>query len=282
MAGVDRTADLRSLEQREVALVRALMRNPSLLDARGEAGLRTAIALARLHHLPADGGEIDVEERVLSLRSEALKLLEVAGLRDRDASAPPAEKLRPVATILREQATRCLASLTQQLAGRVPAGVLDREVRERRLVLALGGGGGFGLHLPRGIQAAGRVRPAAFAHRGDEHGRGAGALSRDVPALRHRGHHWGGPVPGLGQALPAALHGEPLRAAGGHAPLFASRHRPLLPEGGRAGAHAQGPGHPARHPGEWNPSRRAAALARLLRAHDGGPAWCLHALQARP
>lgn len=144
MAALDRTSALRSLEQREVALVRALMRAPGLLDARGEVGLRTAIGLARLHHLPSEGGELDVEELVLPLRSEVLKLLEVAGLRERDASAPSAEKLRPVATILREQAIRCQAALRQRLEGRVPGDALDREVRERRLALALGGGGGSG------------------------------------------------------------------------------------------------------------------------------------------
>ena len=144
MAGLDRTSTLKSLEQREVALVRALLREPGLLDARQEAGLRTAISLSRLHHLRGPGGELEVEELLLPLRHETLKLLEVAGLKERGASALSAEKLRPVATILRNEAIRAQGALYQRFAGHLPREGIDREVRERRLVLALGGGGGSG------------------------------------------------------------------------------------------------------------------------------------------
>ena len=76
MPPVDRAALLLRLERQEGALVRALLREPALLDARGETAVRTAIALSRLHHLRVGDEEVELEPAVLSLRDETLKLLE--------------------------------------------------------------------------------------------------------------------------------------------------------------------------------------------------------------
>lgn len=138
----DRVRVLVSLEQKEVALVRALLKEPRLIDGRGEAAVRTAIALSRLHHIRVDGVDVDVEPAVLSLREETSKLLEVAGVRP--GGVPAAEKLRPVATILRDLAVRTQEALYEQCTGKVPREILDAEVRTRKLVVAAGGGGGGG------------------------------------------------------------------------------------------------------------------------------------------
>lgn len=142
MTSPDRTAVLIALEQREVALVKALLREPTLLDGRAEAAVRTAIQLARLYRVPVEGGEVDVEKLVEPLREEVLKLLDVAQVRPGNVPAP--EKLRPVATILRDLAGRTLELLHQHGAGRFPREALEREVREKKLVVAAGGGGGVG------------------------------------------------------------------------------------------------------------------------------------------
>ena len=95
MSAIDdksRVPILKSLEQREVNLVRALLKEPELLDARGELAVRTALSLSRLYRVQGPGGEVDVEEAVEGLRDETLKLLEVAGLKDKPGSPPKANR----------------------------------------------------------------------------------------------------------------------------------------------------------------------------------------------
>jgi predicted acylesterase/phospholipase RssA len=143
MPQADRSGVLTSLEQREVALGRALMKEPALRDARGEAAVRTALSLSRLYKIRVDGADVDVEPVVLPLREETLKLLEVAGVRP-GGGAPAPEKLRPVATILADLAVRTQDLLYQHCNGKVPRDRIDHEVRKRSLVIAAGGGGGVG------------------------------------------------------------------------------------------------------------------------------------------
>ncbi len=147
MSAIDdksRVPILKSLEQREVNLVRALLKEPELLDARGELAVRTALSLSRLYRVQGPGGEVDVEEAVEGLRDETLKLLEVAGLKDKPNGSPSPEKLRPVATILRERALRTQELLYARHGAQLPRDTLDREVRTKCLVVAAGGGGGSG------------------------------------------------------------------------------------------------------------------------------------------
>src|SRR5437762_704305 len=56
----ERFALIRPLEEMELALVRGAIENPALVDAHEEAVLRTALALARLYKVRADGREIGV------------------------------------------------------------------------------------------------------------------------------------------------------------------------------------------------------------------------------
>ena len=142
MPQVDRTAVLVSLEQKEVALVRALLKEPALLDGRAEVALRTALSLARLHKVRVDGQDVDVEPVIEPLRDEVIKLLEIAGVKPGGQIA--LEKLRPVATILRDLALRTTEALYRHGAGKLTRERLDREVREKKLVVAAGGGGGVG------------------------------------------------------------------------------------------------------------------------------------------
>ncbi|MBI5549271.1 MAG: patatin-like phospholipase family protein [Deltaproteobacteria bacterium] len=142
MSQADKSSVLLSLEQKEVVLVRALLKQPTLLDGRAEAAVRTAISLAHLQRIRVGAVDVDVEPVVQPLRDETLKLLDVAGVRPGNVPAP--EKLRPVATILRDLSVRTLELLHQHGAGRIPPELIDREVRERQLVIAAGGGGGVG------------------------------------------------------------------------------------------------------------------------------------------
>lgn len=135
---------LRSLEQREVALVRAVLARPELLDARSEASLRHALSTARLYRVAGLDGEVDVEEAVAPLRAEVIKLLDVAGLTERVAPSLSPEKLRPVAAILREQALRTRDLVARRYAPRLTAAELDAEIRNKVLAVAAGGGGGVG------------------------------------------------------------------------------------------------------------------------------------------
>ena len=163
MPQAERSAVLVSLEQKEVALVRALLKDPDLVDGRAEAAIRTAISLARLHRLRVDGADVDVEPVVEPLRDEVFKLLDVAGVKP--GSSIVAEKLRPVSTILRDLALRTTEALYRHGTGKYSRERLDREVREKKLVVAAGGGGGVGyvyLGAYKLLEECG-IRPALIA-----------------------------------------------------------------------------------------------------------------------
>ncbi len=155
---------LLALERREVALVRALLARPGLIEPEHENALRTAISLARLHRVAGPRGEVDVEELVLPLRLEVLRLLDAAGLGG-SASGLSSAQLVPVAKILREEALTARARLEEAHRASLGPEILDREVRTRALVLALGGGGGTGygyLGAFRLLERAG-LRPSLIA-----------------------------------------------------------------------------------------------------------------------
>ncbi len=182
MTETEREQALLSLEQREVALARALLRDPGLLDPRGEASLRWAIQLSRLHHLKGPDGEVDLEETVLPLRTEVLKLLEVAGLAPKQADGLSPDKLRPISSILREQALRTREALLRRFGAQLPPQVVDDEVRHKVLAIAAGGGGGSA-HIHLGafklLQDCG-IQPALIA------GTSMGAILGLFRARAHR------------------------------------------------------------------------------------------------
>ncbi|QSQ27374.1 patatin-like phospholipase family protein [Pyxidicoccus parkwayensis] len=129
----------RPLEELELNLVRAAMASPHLLDAREEAILRTALSLARLYKV--QHGELDVGVGALltPFREEVeRRLTPVLG-----GSRPPTrDRLVPHVRDLREHAARARDAVAKRLRERVPLEALDREIRQKELVLVAGGGGG--------------------------------------------------------------------------------------------------------------------------------------------
>ncbi|OJT19943.1 patatin [Archangium sp. Cb G35] len=130
---------LRPLEDMEVALVRAAVDSPSLLDSREEAVLRTALSLARLYKLRHEGHEHSVETWTAPLREDVTRRLGpvlLGGRRiTRDQLVPHVRDLRAPVLKLRDE-------LVHHLQGRVPEEVLHRELRHKSLVVVAGGGGG--------------------------------------------------------------------------------------------------------------------------------------------
>jgi predicted acylesterase/phospholipase RssA len=133
---------IRPLEVLDGAVVRAAMRDPNALDPRVEAALRTALSVARLYRLQGTSGDVDLESFVAPLRDEVHKLFAVGGFSSGRLGSP--EKLRPIATILRDQALRARDKILAAHASELAPASLDREIREKSLVVAAGGGGGTG------------------------------------------------------------------------------------------------------------------------------------------
>lgn len=118
--------------------MRASLAHPGALPPHAEASLRWSIALARVHTLPADDGDLQVDDDVAPLRSEVERRLEglSGGARfDVERAAAHAPSLLELARTTRDD-------LLRRHASRLDPAALDTEVRQKRLVLALGGGGG--------------------------------------------------------------------------------------------------------------------------------------------
>ena len=133
----ERFRRLKPLEDLEVALVRGSLAHPGALPPPAEAALRWALALARLHTVPADGAELQVETDLAGFRGEVERLAELAPF-GRVELLQAAGLALPLA----EKARACRDGLLRRHADRLDPAVLDREVRHKQLVLALGGGGG--------------------------------------------------------------------------------------------------------------------------------------------
>lgn len=135
----ERFARQAPLEAMEVALVRAALAQPSLIDAHEEAVLRTALSLARLYKVSHQGREVGVGAWLSPWR-EAMerRLGPVLG-----ASSPPSRAtLLPALHGLKAEVLATREALEARFASRLPASAIDRELREKALVLVLGGGGG--------------------------------------------------------------------------------------------------------------------------------------------
>lgn len=130
---------LRPLEEMEMALVRACVDSPSLLDSREEAVLRTALSLARLYKLRHEGHDHPVETWTAPLREDVSRRLAPILLGSKRITR---DQLVPHVRDLRAPVLKLRAELVQHLQGRVPEEVLHHELRHKSLVVVAGGGGG--------------------------------------------------------------------------------------------------------------------------------------------
>jgi predicted acylesterase/phospholipase RssA len=129
----------RPLEELELSLVRAALASPSLLDAREEAILRTALSLARLYKVQHGGLDVGVGALLTPFREEVERRLAPVL---RGPRPPTRDQLVPHVRDLREHAARARDAVAKRLRERVPVEALDREMRHKALVLVTGGGGG--------------------------------------------------------------------------------------------------------------------------------------------
>ena len=130
----------RPLEEMELALVRAAIADPRLVDAHEEATLRTALSLARLYKVNHEGRDVGVGAFLAPFREDLSRrlgpvLLPAKGKLTR-------AQLLPHLRDLKERTTNTRDQLVRRFADRLPFEAIDRELREKALVLVMGGGGG--------------------------------------------------------------------------------------------------------------------------------------------
>jgi hypothetical protein len=130
---------LRPLEEMELALVRAALDSPSLLDSREETVLRTALSLARLYKLRHEGHDHSVEAWTTAFREDVTRRLGPVLLGKRRITR---DQLVPHVRDLRSRTLQLRDELLHHLRGQVPEEVLHRELRHKSLVVVAGGGGG--------------------------------------------------------------------------------------------------------------------------------------------
>jgi predicted acylesterase/phospholipase RssA len=128
-------------DQYEIRLVRLTLAQPGAVHPRDEAALRYVLTLARLLELRLrDGSDVSVDEITAELRDRVHTYLAPIF---NQATIDARELARAVPPL--SQAARATRSrLIVQLAGRLEPDHLERELTQRALVLACGGGGGSG------------------------------------------------------------------------------------------------------------------------------------------
>ena len=130
----------RPLEELELALLRAAIASPGLVNAHEEAVLRTALSLAKLYKVNHAGRDIGVGAFLDPFREELSRRLTPVLM-------PPSGKverahLLPHLRELKERVVNTRDQLARRMANRLPYEAIDRELRHKALVLVLGGGGG--------------------------------------------------------------------------------------------------------------------------------------------
>ncbi len=143
-----RFTELLPLHEMELRLARATIAAMGRLDRKDEATLRYALSLARVWLVRApDGRDVAVSGNLRAYRARLHDLLAPLLGSDR-TRLPEAFELQASARVAGPLARTALTELDRDLGHRLPAAALDREVRERHLVLVCGGGGGTGyVHL---------------------------------------------------------------------------------------------------------------------------------------
>ncbi len=124
----------------ELALLRAAIKDPSLVNAHEEAVLRSALSLARLYKVHHDGRDVGLGAYLEPFRLEIFRRLKPVLLPERGKIERA--YLVPHLTELKERVINTRDQLARRVAHRVPFEAIDRELRHKALVLVLGGGGG--------------------------------------------------------------------------------------------------------------------------------------------
>lgn len=132
---------LKPLDDLEAALVRAGVAQPDLLSTHAETVLRTALSVARLYRVRGPHGDVEVGPFLAPFRVEVDAVL---GPPLANGRAPSGEALRAAAQVLEEPLRRTREALEQRFAADLPPEVIDREIRQKSLVVVAGGGGGTG------------------------------------------------------------------------------------------------------------------------------------------
>jgi len=137
----ERFAITRPLEELEISLVRAAAADPSLLDPMEEATVRTALSLARLYKVRHEGHDVGMGAFLTPFREEVSRKLAPA----LSGKKPPRrDQLLPLLGGLRESTLRTREDLLRRFRDRLPPDAIDREIRNKALVIVAGGGGGTG------------------------------------------------------------------------------------------------------------------------------------------
>lgn len=146
----------------EERLVRDSLARPGVIHPRDEAALRYAMALARLVVLRTPAGDdLTVAEYTQEIRDKLAEMLAPAFARDRVDEALVARAALPASKLAR--AAR--AKLVVRLGSKMSPEDIERELTQKALVLACGGGGGVGyVHLGAFalLESAG-IRPKLIA-----------------------------------------------------------------------------------------------------------------------
>lgn len=137
-----RFAQIRPLDQMEVAIVRAAGERHGWLSAQALNTLRYALSLARLDVVPQADGDHAVGESLDAFRTRVVETLEPLVLET--AGVIEHEELGRVVPFLQGWTERARAAVLREHEGRLSPEALEREVREKSLVVVAGGGGGSG------------------------------------------------------------------------------------------------------------------------------------------
>jgi predicted acylesterase/phospholipase RssA len=131
----------RPLEEMEIALVRAVVKNPDLANPIEEGIVRTALSLSRLYRVRHEGRDVGMGAFLSPFREEVTRRLRPVLL---GKSPPTREQLLPHVRDLKEHTLHTRDALLKRFEDRVPADAIHKEIRHKALVMATGGGGGTG------------------------------------------------------------------------------------------------------------------------------------------
>lgn len=137
----ERYRQVRPFDEAEVSLVRALARRPDRLIRRHEVALRHALNLARTWVIREGGRDLVIGDRLGAFRDRVRPVAERLSAADGDLDP---RQLASDAEHLQTLVRWVVDDILTHHRGELDPNRLEREIREKRLVVALGGGGGCG------------------------------------------------------------------------------------------------------------------------------------------